>query len=230
MATRWNEPNATWNDGSVWSGTERKNKMAKIKLDLNHTNATDAVPYVRKITGKMTGNAKFTSLATDTAALDIKVTALETANNTYLASQADTDAKMILRDNALVAVDDGTHALANGAMKLTTDAADLIGGGWELAADKSPVGTLHPPGNFHATLGDLAGSNDLAWDPQRGVQTHIAQWSTSPTGPWTQGYVGKKSSCTIPNLPSGAENWFRVQAIGAAGASDWAGPISKRAA
>jgi hypothetical protein len=25
------------------------------------------------------------------------------------------------------------------------------------------------------------------------------------------------------------EHWFRVQAVGAAGPSDWAGPISKRA-
>ena len=203
--------------------------MAKIKLDLSHTNAAEAVPYVRKITGKMTGNARFTSLATDTAALDTKVTALETANNTFLTAKADYDAKMILRDNALADVSDSAHALANGAMKITTDAADLTGGGWELVADKSPVGDLHPPANFHASGGDHAGSVDLAWDPQRGVQTHIVQWATSPSGPWTQGYVGKKSSCTIPGLTSGTEHWFRVQASGAAGAGDWAGPISKRA-
>ena len=229
MATMWNQAGGKWNDGSVWAGAGGKKKMAKIKFDLSHTNATEAVPYVRKITGKMTGNTKFTALATDTAALDTKVTTLETANNAYLASKADTDAKLILRDNALAAVSDGGHALANGAMKITTDAADLASGGWELVADKSPVGNLHPPANLHATGGDHAGEVDLGWDPQRGVQTHLAQWATSPNGPWTQGYVGKKSSCTIPGLTSGTEYWFRVQAVGAAGAGDWAGPISKRA-
>jgi hypothetical protein len=62
-----------------------------------------------------------------------------------------------------------------------------------------------------------------------GVQTHIAHYATASTGPWTQGYVDKKSICTIGTLPSGVEHWFRVQAIGAAGPSDWSGPISKRA-
>jgi hypothetical protein len=37
------------------------------------------------------------------------------------------------------------------------------------------------------------------------------------TGPWTQGYVGKKSSCTDTGLASGTLNWFRMRAVGAAG-------------
>jgi len=192
-------------------------------------NVPTTIPYLKKITGKMTGNAKFTTLATETTALDSAVTALDTANTSYNKSVSDTEQLLILRDSAFDAANAAAHTLASGAQKITTDPADLTGGGWDLASAPAPVGAMTPPANFHATGGDVAGSVDLAWDPQRGVQTHIAHYATAPTGPWTQGYVGKKSNCNMAGLPSGVEHWFRVQAVGAAGPSDWSGPISKRA-
>ena len=191
-------------------------------------NVAQSIPYLEKIVGKMTGNAKFTSLAADVTTLDTAVKALDTANTGYETSKKTTATAMILRDNAFDTANAAAHALASGAMKITTDAGDLTGGGWDLASEGAPVGQLSAPANFHATTGDMTGSVDLAWDSQRGVQTHIAHYATAPTGPWTQGYVGKKSSCTIGSLPSGVEHWFRVQANGAAGASDWSGPINKR--
>ncbi len=203
--------------------------MSKIKLDLTHMSIPAVIPYLKKITGKMDGNAKFTTLAEATTALETANTNLDTANTNYDKSVAVSTQLLTLRDNAFGAANAAAHALANGAMQVTTDAADLQGGGWELVADATPVGPLSPPPNFNATGGDVTGSVDLAWDPQRGVQTHIVHYATASTGPWTQGYVGKKSSCTIGNLPSGVEHWFRAQAVGTAGPSDWAGPITKRA-
>ena len=203
--------------------------MAKIKLDLTHQRTTETVPYLKKITVAMDGNPKFTSLAAETTTLKTATTNLDTANTNYDQSVQAATQLLTLREQAFDAANAAAHALASGAQKVTTDRADLQGGGWEIVADGTPVGQLAPPPNLHATGGDLAGSVDLAWDPQRGVQTHVAHWATAPTGPWTQGYVGKKSSCNIPGLASGVENWFRVQAIGTTGPSDWSGPISKRA-
>ncbi len=192
-------------------------------------NVPTTIPYLRKITGKMTGNAKFTTLATETTALDTATTTLETASLNYDKSVSDTEQLLTVRDNAFDVANTAAHTLASGAQKITTDSADLQGGGWDLASGHTPVGAMTPPANFHATGGDMSGSVDLAWDPQRGVQTHIVHYAAASTGPWTQGYVGKKSSCNIAGLPSGVEQWFRVQANGAAGPSDWSGPISKRA-
>jgi hypothetical protein len=84
------------------------------------------------------------------------------------------------------------------------------------------------PAHFSATSGDNAGEVDLMCDTQYGVQTHIAEHATSPDGPFTQFYVGKKSSCTDTGLPSGVLHWFRMRAVGAAGPGPYAGPISKR--
>jgi hypothetical protein len=64
---------------------------------------------------------------------------------------------------------------------------------------------------------------------RRGVQTYIAQYATSPNGPWTECYVGKASSCTVTGLTSGTQYWFQVRAIGAAGPSAWSDPATKRA-
>ena len=87
---------------------------------------------------------------------------------------------------------------------LTHDAATLQSGGWELQAARAPVGQLPQPANLVATGGDLDGTVDLSWDAlRRGVQTYIAQQATSPSGPWTQCYVGKASSCTVTGLTSG---------------------------
>ena len=203
--------------------------MSKIKLDLTHKSIADTIPYLEKIVGKTTGNAKFADLAADATKLDTAVKALDAANTGYEKSKKDTAEALIARDNAFDAASAAAHGLASGAQKITSDAADLTSGGWDLAMDGSPVGGLTAPANLHATGGDHSGSVDLAWDPQRGVQTHLAHWAPAPTGPWTQGYVGKKSSCTITGLVSGNEHWFRVLANGAAGASEWAGPVSKRA-
>jgi len=57
---------------------------------------------------------------------------------------------------------------------------------------------------------------DLSWDAfRRSVQTYIAQQAVSPSGPWTQCYVGKASSCTVTGLTSGTQYWFQFSAIGA---------------
>lgn len=135
-------------------------------------NVAESIPYLQKIVGKTTGNAKFTDLAADALKLDTAVTALATANTGYEKSKKDTKEALIVRDNAFVAAGADAHALASGAMKITTDAADLTSGGWDLASDGSPVGQMTTPANFHATTGDMTGSVDLAWDTQRGVQTH----------------------------------------------------------
>ena len=119
---------------------------------------------------------------------------------------------------------------AGAAAKSETPAAPEARGGWELQAARAPVGQFPQPANLVATGGYLEGTVDLSWDAlRRGVQTYIAQQALSPSGPWTQCYVGKASSCTVTGLTSGTQYWFQVSAIGAAGPSAWSDPATKRA-
>ena len=230
MIAKWNQNK--WNDGSVWGpgpASIKKNMIKIIKLSLSHLSIIALIAYLQKIVSKMTGNTTFTSLAAKTAALDTAVKALETANTNYEASKKTTDQLMVVRDNAVITVENAAQDLAADAEGVTKDPALLQSGGWDLmASHTTPVGPMHAPANFHATTGDNPGEVDLMCDTQKGVQTHIAEWATAPDGPWTQVYVGRKSSCAATGLTSGALGWFRMRAVGAAGPGPWAGPISKR--
>jgi hypothetical protein len=207
------------------------NRMSKIKLDIYGMSTDDEIAYLGPIVTKMTGNSPFTTLASKTTALGTAVTAYATANADYLASQTTTDQKRTALANARTAAENAARDLATGAQSLTHDAATLQSGGWEIQADShTPVGPLPRPANLVATGGDHDGTVDLAWDAiKRGVQTYIAQQATSASGPWTQCYVGKPSSCTVTGLTSGTQYWFQVSAIGAAGPSPWSDPATKRA-
>jgi len=208
---------------------ERK-RMAKIKLEIYHMTIDDEIAYLGPIVTKMTGNAAFTTLATKTTALGTATTALSTANADYLAAVQTAEQKLTLRDTARTTAENAARALATGAESITTDAATLQSGGWDLQADRAPVGPLPQPANLAASGGDLDGTVDLAWDAiRRGVQSYVAEQATAPSGPWTQCYVGKSSKCTVTGLTSGTQYWFRVKAIGAAGPSAWSDPATKRA-
>jgi hypothetical protein len=134
------------------------------------------------------------------------------------------------RSRPAPAAKDAARLLAAGAEGLTREAATLQTGGWELQADRAPMVTLPQPANLAATEGTLEGTVDLTWDAiRRGVQTCIAQQAVSSSGPWTQCFVCKASSCTVTGLTSRTQYWFQVCAIGAVGPSAWSDPATKQA-
>ena len=204
--------------------------MAKIKLDLTNLSVNDLIQKLTDIAAAMTGNATFTSIAAKTTALVTAKTALKTANDDSEAANQVAAQKITLRDTARVGAEDAARTLAAAAEGVTSDAAELQSGGWDLRGVPTPVGPLPAPASLAATGGDQEGEVDLSWDAiPRGVQTFLAEQAPAPTGPWTQFYVGKVSKCTASGLTSGTQYWFRVRAVGAAGPGPWSDPATKRA-
>ena len=72
-----------------------------IKLGLSHLGVLALIAYLQKIVKKMTGNAKFITLADQTTALDTAVAALETANTNYEAAKSTAEQLLTVRDNAV---------------------------------------------------------------------------------------------------------------------------------
>jgi hypothetical protein len=107
--------------------------------------------------------------------------------------------------------------------------ATLESSGFTLTAPRVPVGLLPAPSNLRAEPGQT-GTCLLKWNRDRGVRVWKAECAQDPNGPWTQIYEGTRGTCVATGLISGTQYWFRVQAVGAAGPSDWSVPTTKRAA
>jgi hypothetical protein len=107
--------------------------------------------------------------------------------------------------------------------------ATLESSGFTLTAPRMPVGLLPAPSNVRVEPGQI-GTCLLKWDRDRGTRSWRAEWAPQPTGPWTEFYNGTRATCVATGLTSGTQYWFRVQALGSAGPSDWSDPATRRAA
>ncbi len=123
----------------------------------------------------------------------------------------------------------GLNQYANHAESKTKDKAVLTGWGFPVRADRQPVGPLPAPVDLRVSGGDLSGTIEPHWDPVSGATAYIVEVGETSDGPWTQKYVGTKSSCVVSGLVSGKEYWVRVCAVGAAGNSNWSDRAAKRA-
>lgn len=81
------------------------------------------------------------------------------------------------------------------------------------------------------TIGDAEGRVILRWKSIKGAKSYEIQVSVDPitTTSWKAAdpSVSTKASVTLDGLPSGGRCWFRVRAIGSAGAGPWSDPSVK---
>jgi len=201
----------------------------KIKLDYTRLDEDACIARLREIIAAMTGNAAFAALVAKIAALLAAVDEFETKNTTYNATAQLCAQQLTERDDSRAAAEDAARTLANASEGETEDEAQLLGGGWHLRDAPTPIGELPAPQNLRATGGDLEGECDLQWDPVYGRDAYIAEWAESAGGPWTQFYVGKKSSTTCTGLTPGELYYFRVRAVGPLGPGPWSDIAQKRA-
>jgi hypothetical protein len=187
------------------------------------------VAYYRNVVNSMTGNTAFTTptppLADVTTQVDLvedKATAAAEARTALTLAEAELQQEV---DN----LDTMGRALAGYVEGASMgNSVILESSGFSLTAPRTPVGTLPAPSNLRALPGQ-EGTCLLKWNRDRGATSWTAQCAPQATGPWTQIYNGTRSQCVATGLTSGTQYWFRVQALGSAGPSDWSDPTTKRA-
>jgi hypothetical protein len=71
--------------------------------------------------------------------------------------------------------------------------------------------------------GGFAGQVALKWTSVRKARSYLIQTTTvlNTTTGWRLAAIATKSKTTVEGLSSGAKPWFRVAALGAAGAGPW---------
>lgn len=207
-----------------------KKRMAKVKLTLRKKSDSELLTFTQQHIAAMTGNANFTTPNPLAAAFQTLYDDYESAlDESELAQQAAKE-KVVLKDTAREALEAALNARAD-YVQLTSggDEAKILSAHLDVRAAAAPIGQLAAPTNLRVTGGDLEGENDLQWDPQRGTESYVAEYATDAGGPWTQFYIGRKSSCTAVGLTSGSLYFFHVKAKGAAGWSGWSDIAQKRA-
>ena len=106
--------------------------------------------------------------------------------------------------------------------------ADIIKtAGFSVKAPGTPIGQLPAPTGLFALPSEHQGSADLGWDPMRGARSFIIERAADSAEPlvWTQAGVSTRAKATVNTMTPGNKYWFRVSAVGAAGASAWSDPV-----
>jgi hypothetical protein len=212
MPLYWDDPNLHWDDpGLVWDG-EPPGIPMKILLNVGWKDLDEAGKLVLANTVKaaMTGNAAFpnataliTALGTALSALTTAQTDAETAEVTLRSKVALKNSKLDLVGVALTAVADHVSTNAGTPEVAVTSGFALKSGG------SQPV-ELPAPRHFHLTLGDEPGEVDVMCDAEKTNRGYLGEYRQLPSGAWTLGYAGRRSTGTIKGLTSGEEYEFRM--------------------
>ncbi len=204
--------------------------MAQVALKLREKTVDEKLTLTQTVVGSMTGNASFatpspplaglTSAASAVTAKRAEVASAETALATR---QSELDTLVQQLEQLLTQEASYVQNASQG------DETKILSASMPVKDQAAPIGPLPAPGNLRASGGDLEGTCDGMWDPVSGRDTYIAEYATNVAGPWTQFYVGKKSSATASGLASGQLYFFRVRAVGTAGPGPWSDVAQERA-
>jgi hypothetical protein len=204
--------------------------MSEVALNHRNLSVLDKVARGKSIEAGLTGNAHFpdataTKDAIKAATDELEAKRLAADATKQAAHEAVTHQKTAETDWDTKYADAGAYVES----KAKGDEAKILSSGFAVKSAGAPVGAMPAPENASASGGDMEGEIDFSWNPVRGRTVYAGEQALSPTGPWTQFYIGTRSSCTAPGLVSGTAYWLRVRAIGAAGPGPWSDPATWRA-
>jgi hypothetical protein len=209
----------------------KRNKMTLnvIALGFAKRTAEGIVSLALTIWDKTKTVADFAAANPTPANLKIKADAVTTHLGLISAKEAELEQLVEDLEPIVEELKLGLNQYANHAESKSKERGTLAGWGFPLRQERETVGQLPPPGDLQVSQGDVTASIEPHWDKVKGASSYIVEIAETSEGPWTQKYVGTKTSCVITGLVSGKEYWVRVCAVGAAGMSDWSDRASKRA-
>ncbi len=199
--------------------------MRQARAGITGLSPTDKVAKALLVGTKMTGNPDFPTPMPTLAELQAAREKLEAA----ITEAASGDhAKVFARQKAEAILDD---LLVRMALYVSNTAAGdelkILSTGFELRKQPEPIGPLSAPAELEARTGALPGTVDLRCKPVKGA--YYYQWQVNATDPdvetaWTLLAFTSRASYQASDLDPGKHSWFRLCALGAAGASPYSDP------
>ena len=198
-----------------------------LKLGLNGITPSGLLVKARNLVSKLTGNAAFANptpaLATVTAAADL----LQGAINAYEANPGPnehTDRTIAFEQVRGLVTDLGGYIQAASG----GDLALIKSAGCQVRKERTPKGELPAPRGISAVGTALPGRIDVSWGGVRGrlmYEPEICEGDPNVESNWRVLQLTSKNRLAVTGLKSDVLYYFRVKAIGTAGA----GPVSEPA-
>jgi hypothetical protein len=204
--------------------------MSTVRLRLQDIPTAEKLTLARSILAKIQGNPSFPDAQKLLGALTSEIDALEAAEIKALGSRKQATADTSARDAQEATLDKSLRGLADAVEKESKgDAALIQSAGLEVAAEKSPIGSLSAPQHLSVTQGDEDGELSATCDPVRGARSYLWEVTEDAAGKtgWRVAGVGTRSSHDLKGLTSGTRYFVRVAAVGAAGQSPFGDALAK---
>ncbi|MGB8170475.1 MAG: fibronectin type III domain-containing protein [Chthoniobacteraceae bacterium] len=208
--------------------------MAEVELNLQELNVTELLAIATGVASSLQDNVHFTAPTPSPQELQALTAKLLAADEAYRQQRA-------LASDAKIALDRATEELrrALGAEMAYVqkesggDIAKILSANLHVEEETSfwPFNRMAQVTELAASMGDLPGEVDLAWDPvpnASGYEVEIA-YDLNGEGPWEQCGATTQSKITIEKLSNRSRYWFRVRAVGERGAGEWSDAATKYA-
>ncbi|WKZ65794.1 MAG: hypothetical protein QY325_13620 [Flavobacteriales bacterium] len=203
-----------------------------VKLGLIGLTPTALVEKGRNLVEKCTGNANLTLPANLLTDLGAACDALEQANLAVRDNGGRQD--HVTRDARVADVQDVVRELAGYVQAQSEgDHEKIASTGFGVRKQPSPVGVLDAPANLRAGRGKLPGEVHLMWDGVYGrlmYAVYITDGDPKDESTWKLLVQTSKNRYTAAGLTTDRAYYFRVQAIGTAGAGEMSDSATAKAA
>ena len=198
-----------------------RNAYYLVKLGLSKIKPADMLVKVRNMVAKLTGNARFTTPVPPLSEVTLTADMLEAAILAYNLNPG--PGEKIDRDLAVEKMK-GTMVELGGYIQAASlgDLETIKSAGCAVRRSGVPIGPLPAPRKVVARTTAYPGILDVSWAAVRGrsmYELEICQGDPNIDANWSVQALTTKNRHTVENLASDKVYFFRVKALGAAGAS-----------
>jgi hypothetical protein len=202
--------------------------MAKTKLGLQDLTVSEKIEMGQRVASSLENNPRFPNAG------DL-ISALSTATSDLTTAHTDAATKRQAAQLATEVVtqkEEEWNQVMNrvgGMVEMASngDTAVILSAGVGVRTARAAVGVLPAPANLTAEAGAHEGTIDLSWKPLRGASSYEVQQSLQGTEGWEHVCSCTRSKVTVSGLSSGTRHYFRVRAVGAAGAGPWSDTVNR---
>ena len=205
----------------------------RIKLGFSNISVDGLLTKANQITTSMTGNVNFPTPTPAIADIETAVDELAAAASDALNRDK---LKIVIRNEKKQALMNLLRILAFYVNSVNnTNRGIMESSGFDVISRGEPIGVLPQPQGLRVTTEEgFSGMLKLEWNAVHGASSYIAEMATSePTNPateWEEIGHPQKTRFFAEGLTPGANYWFRVIPVGAAGLGGVSSAIGRMAA